>query len=320
MDDAEFDRLARALSTILTRRRAMAIFGIAAGVMSQRAALGAQLSPATCGEEGAVCTLVSGCCDGLTCVTSAINTSYGICVPGEGGMVSTGTTLISPFSETAVEEVSALMENAAAEPTTDPRADRQARIAEIRGRRAAKRSGSTTGLTTGRSTTRIPGVKTPRPRLKLELTTSTRDDPKTDEDTKVQVDTVKATNGGDTSLILTGIASLLALEDGQSLTTNSSTFTLDPGDDYFFLAGLSTADATEERYDWTTKAACDGSPGAGYLVKAALTVDSENKDFEILCDRASGTAAAESASKPSRGKRKRNNQQRNKQQQKKKKR
>ena len=88
----------------------VALFGAVFGMLRQQAARGFQLGPPTCGEQGAVCTLISGCCDGLTCVTSAINTSYGICVPGEGGMVSTGTTLISPFSETAVEEVSALMQ------------------------------------------------------------------------------------------------------------------------------------------------------------------------------------------------------------------
>src|SRR4051812_16849664 len=111
MDGAKFGRLARALTAVLTRRRMMAISGAAAGMMGQQEARGFQLGATTCGEEGAVCTLVFGCCDGLTCVTSAINTSYGVCVPGEGGMISTGTTLISPFSETAVEEVSALMEN-----------------------------------------------------------------------------------------------------------------------------------------------------------------------------------------------------------------
>ena len=112
MDDAKFDRLAHALSTVLTRRGAMAIAGAVAGMLGQRAARASQLVPATCGEEGAVCTLVAGCCDGLTCVTSAINTTYGVCVPGEGGMVSSGTTLISPFSESAVDEASALLQDA----------------------------------------------------------------------------------------------------------------------------------------------------------------------------------------------------------------
>lgn len=300
MDGAKFDRLARALSAIHTRRRMVAIFGAAAGMMVQRIACGSQLSPATCGEQGAVCTLVSGCCDGLTCVTSAINTSYGICVPGEGGMVSTGTTLISPFSETAVEEVTALLEEAATAPSTDPRADRQARIDEIRARRDAKRAERQTRLSTRRSTTHFPSVKAPSgPRLRLELTTSTKE---------AQVDTVEATNRGDTSIVLTRIASLLAPQDGTSLTTSPSTFTLTPGERYFFVAGLTVSDATNERFDWTNIAACDGSPGAGYLVQAAFTVDSKNKDFEILCERATGAGVVETASETSRGKRKRNNQ------------
>jgi hypothetical protein len=174
MDGAKLDRLARTLSAILTRRRMMAIFGAVAGTMGQRAVRGAQLTAATCGEEGAVCTLVFGCCDGLTCVTSAINTSYGICVPGDGGMVSTGTTLISPFSESAVEEATALLQDASSAPTTDPRARREARIPETSASRGSKGTGPQTQLTTGGSTTHIPKAKPPRgPRLKLELITST---------------------------------------------------------------------------------------------------------------------------------------------------
>jgi hypothetical protein len=304
MDDAEFDRLARALSTILTRRRATAFIGVAAGVMGQRIARAAQLNPATCGEEGAVCTLVSGCCDGLTCVTSAINTSYGICIPGEGGMVSTGTTLISPFSESAVDEATALLQDASTGSETDPRADRQARIAEIRARRDAKRAESTTGLTTGRSTTRIPTVKPPRPQLKLELTTSRADGK--------QVDTVEATNRGDTNVVLTRIASLLAPADGTSLPTDPSKFTLTPGESYFFVAGQTVTEATDDRFNWRDTAACDESIGAGYLVEAALTVDSKHKDFKILCDKARGAGAVETSSQKSRGKRKRNDQQKKK--------
>src|SRR5215213_9598289 len=140
MDDAKFDRLALAFAKTLTRRQMVAMIGGAIGMLGQEAARGSPLAAATCGEQGAVCTLLSGCCDGLTCVTSAINTSYGICVPGEGGMVSTGTSLISPFSETAVEEVGALMQDAPAAPTTDPKAEREAHLAEIRARKDAKQT------------------------------------------------------------------------------------------------------------------------------------------------------------------------------------
>ena len=85
MDDAKFDRLARAFGMSGSRRWLLALIGAVIGMLGPRAARGSQLGPATCGEQGAVCTLLSGCCDGLTCATSAINTSYGICVPGEAG-------------------------------------------------------------------------------------------------------------------------------------------------------------------------------------------------------------------------------------------
>jgi hypothetical protein len=306
MDDAKFDRLAQALSTILTRRRTMAIAGAAAGIMGQRAARAFQLVPATCGEEGAVCTLVAGCCDGLTCVTSAINTSFGVCVPGEGGMVSSGTTLISPFSESAVDEATGLLQDASTGSATDVLADREARIADARARRDAKQAARRARLDARRSANNTSNLNFHfGPRLKLELTTSTRDDGK-------RVDTIEATNRGDTSLVLTRIASLLATEDGTSLTTDPSKFTLDPGDSYFFVAGLTVADATNERFDWTDRAACDGSPGAGYLVEAALTVDSKNKDFEILCEKARGAGAVNTASETSRRKGKRHDQQQRK--------
>ena len=178
MDDAKLDRLARAFAKTGSRRWLVALAGGVIGVLGQRVAIGSQLGPATCGEEGAVCTLVSGCCDGLTCVTSAINTSYGICVPGEGGMVSTGTTLISPFSETAVEEATALAQTASTAPTTDPLAEQEARIAATRARRDAKSTKKRTRLDTKRSAQQLRrdqrkaerrAKQSLRPRLKVEL-------------------------------------------------------------------------------------------------------------------------------------------------------
>src|SRR5215218_6110744 len=138
MDDAKFDRLARVFTKTVSRRWLVLLVGAAVGTLRHQNVRGFQLGPPTCRNQGAVCTLLFGCCDGLTCATSAINTSYGICVPGEGGMVSTGTSLISPFSDTAVEEVGALMQDAPAAPTTDPQAEREAHLAEIRARKDAK--------------------------------------------------------------------------------------------------------------------------------------------------------------------------------------
>jgi hypothetical protein len=302
MDDAKFDRLARAFGMSGNRRWLLALFGSVIGMLGQRAAGASQLGPATCGEQGAVCTLLSGCCDGLTCATSAINTSYGICVPGDGGMVSTGTTLISPFSETAVEEASALVETASTAPTSDPRADREARIAEIRARKDAKSSKRKTRLDTKRSNqqTRKDEQQDRRldareaeedafeealgPQLQLELIKSTQDDTTPTGTDEVRVDTVKVTNLDDVNIVLTLIGSLLAPQDGQSLTTSPSKFTLAPGETYFFVAGLPVADATSDRFDWTPEIACQENPGAGYLVKAAFSVQLDNHDFAIRCD------------------------------------
>jgi hypothetical protein len=325
MDDAMFDRLARTFGMSGSRRWLLALFGAMISMLGQRVARGSQLGPATCGEEGAVCTLLSGCCDGLTCATSAINTSYGICVPGEGGMVSTGTTLISPFSETAVDEVSALVETASTAPTTDPQAEREARIAEIRARKDAKSSKRKTRLDTKRSNqqTRKDEQRDRRldareaeedaleealgPQLQLELIRSTQDDTKTSATVEVQVDSVKVTNLDDVNIVMTRIESLLAPQDGSSLTTSPSRFTLAPGETYFFVAGLTPSDATNDRFDWTSFVACDGGPGAGYLVKAAFSVNSDNHDFAILCDGPNVTSFVETPVDESPRKRKKNN-------------
>src|SRR5215218_9615013 len=138
MDDVKFYRLARAFTRLINRRQLAVFVSALILTLNPRIARAFQLGPATCGGQGAVCTLLSGCCDGLTCATSAINTSYGICVPGEGGMVSTGTTLISPFSETAVEDVTALMPTDSTTTTTDPQAEQEARIAATKARKDAK--------------------------------------------------------------------------------------------------------------------------------------------------------------------------------------
>ncbi len=301
MDDAMFDRLAREFARIVNRRQMAILAGALFSMHSQRISGASQVGPATCGDQGDVCTLISGCCGGLTCATSAINTSYGICVPGEGGMISTGTTLISPFSETAVEDITALIQTesaATAVPTTDPQADREARIAEARAAKEAKRSERRSRLETRRSTQQLREderherrveVREAKkiafgPELRLELITTTEDDPKTSEDEEVRVDTLEVTNIGNESIVLTRIESQLASKDGISLTTLPSRFTLSPQETYYFVAGLTVAVSTDQRFDWTTLAACDGSPGAGYLVKAAFSTDAENHDYAILCD------------------------------------
>jgi hypothetical protein len=333
MNDVMFDRLARAFPTTVSRRGLVALLSAFTGMLGQRVARGSQLGPSTCGDQGAVCTLLAGCCDGLTCATSAINTSYGICVPGEGGMTSTGTTLISPFSETAVEDATALLQTVPAATTTDPQAEREARIAEIRARKDTKRSKRKTRLDSHRTTvqTRKDANRTEKrnrqleareaeeaalgPQLQLDLVLSEEDDPKTTTtDDEVFVDTVKVTNLDDVDIVLTRIESVLAPKDGISLTTSPSRFTLAPGESYFFVAGLTTADPTDARFDWTTEVACEEipSPGAGYLVKAAFSVNADNHNFAILCGGPPTVSFVDAPAETSGRKRKRKNQQKKK--------
>jgi hypothetical protein len=246
-------------------------------------------------------------------------------------MVSTGTTLISPFSETAVEDATALLQTVPDAPATDPQAEREARIAEIRARKDTKRSKRKTRLDTHRTTvqTRKDAKRTEQrnreleareaaelalgPQLQLDLILSEEDDPKTtDTSEKVFVDTVKVTNLDDVNIVLTRIESILAPKDGNSLTTSPSRFTLAPGESYFFVAGLTPADATDTRFDWTSAFACDETPGAGYLVKAAFSTNSENDDFPILCVGPPTISFVDAPAETSSGKRKRNKQQKKK--------
>jgi hypothetical protein len=288
MDDGKVDRLARAFAKTSRRRWLVALAGGAMGVLGQRVAIGSQLGPTTCGEEGAVCTLVSGCCDGLTCVTSAINTSYGICVPGEGGMVSTGTTLISPFSETAVEEATALMETASTAPTTDPQADQEARLAATRARKDAKSTEKRTRLDTKRSEQRLRkderkadrrAKQSLRPRLSVELGFKVvGSDP---------IEVVEVTNRDDFDVVLTRIETIEDRPDGVSLIAPQ--ITLGPNKSFSFVSGLQpeeAADIEDNEYGWKSNLVCDGDavPGDGYRLLAAFSLDAKNYSYTVRCD------------------------------------
>jgi hypothetical protein len=289
MDDAEFDRLARAFHTSGTRRWLFAVlatvFGAVFGLFRHLAASASQLGPPTCGEQGAVCTLLSGCCDGLTCATSAINTSYGICVPGEGGMVSTGTTLISPFSETAVEEVAPLVQAAATAPTTDPQADRKAHIEELRARKDAKRSKQKTRLDTKRSTqqtrkdeqqnreleARKAAEVALGPTLQFELI-----NPGGGIGTP---ETLRISNLDDASVLLAKIESVL-----NPTENNATNRTVLPGGAFNYYSGITDDISDQDEQQWNSNPVCSGNAGAGFRVSIGANANSVNQQHVILCN------------------------------------
>jgi hypothetical protein len=329
MDDAMFDRLARGFAKTVSRRWMVALISAATGMLGPHAARGSQLGPATCGEEGAVCTLVSACCDGLTCVTSAINTSYGICVPGDGGMVSTGTTLISPFSETAVEDVSALLQTDSTAPATDPQAERQARLAEIRARLDTRRTERKTRLDTKRATVRTrkdeqrnrqreareadEAARGPQLRLKLIFTEADGDSGE-EGDQFVPIEVVRVTNRDDVNVVLTRIETIQDAPNGADLTTPQ--FTLGPGESFSFISGLrpeDVADAANGQYRWLSKIVCDETlVRQGYRVKAAFSRGGKNYAFVVRCDGPRTTRAVETPAAAPPRKRKKNDEQKHK--------
>ncbi len=257
MDNDRFDRLTRSIATGITRRRLVAA---AVGALALRGSEArAQLGPATCGQAGAVCTMLMGCCQGLTCVTSAINVNYGVCVTGSGGTVSTGTTLISPFSDGAVEEAAGLASTTTTttSSTTDPQALRQQKIAQRKSRRSARKSKQSSRRSTPRLTFQVTGQGT------------------TDE-------ALRVTNRENQTAVLFGIAPLGNLSLSQQLTPP---YSLGPGLPFLFLSGQ-TSELDGNRVGWIANPICQGDLSQnGFIVTAAFSSTStKSREYTILCD------------------------------------
>jgi len=137
MHGGMFNRLAGALSALLSRRGLIA-FSTIVVCTSRPARAAGQLQPPSCGVEGGACTQLLGCCDGLVCATSYVNTSYGICVPGEGEMLPVSPTLVTPGSAAMVTAVAADLAELASVETVDLHAERAAVLAARRDKRDAR--------------------------------------------------------------------------------------------------------------------------------------------------------------------------------------
>src|SRR3954447_20420137 len=144
MHARNFDSLTRTFGTSSTRRGLLAFAAAFAG-LSARSTRAVQLSNGTCGVAGEVCTILIGCCEGLTCATSTINTNYGVCVTGgDGGTMAVTDSIIAPTSGQTSTQMDALAQDIAAPAgtttATDPTADQQARRAARQPKRSSRRS------------------------------------------------------------------------------------------------------------------------------------------------------------------------------------
>ena len=139
MNEDQFDRIARRLSGAFTRRGVVAGIG---GVLLTRATFASaasQIETAACGEAGAVCTQVKGCCSGLVCATSTINTTYGVCVAGEGEMLPVSDDIVVPGAEGITDELAQEVTDASAD-ATDAESALDARATEMQSRQDARRT------------------------------------------------------------------------------------------------------------------------------------------------------------------------------------
>ncbi|MGH2616170.1 MAG: hypothetical protein ACRDJC_13080 [Thermomicrobiales bacterium] len=306
MNASKFDRLAKTLAKGASRRRLLAAAG-ALALGKGQVSLAAQLAPSTCAAAGEVCTLMRGCCDALTCVTSAINTNYGVCVPGEGGTVSIGTTLISPFSEEVEQEVAALANGATTTDTstttttTDLEAEREQRIAEKKARKDDRRDDKRLRQDTHkdelqdrRDDRKLNREERRGPRLAIDLFNAGGIDP---------VETVRVTNRDDVDIILNKIDSLPPPGHGTEITNG---YRLEPGNSFLFLSEsegtLPSIDGNRLRWSPPSPICSSSVPDDGFLITAASSSDSENHEFTILCD---GSTGGGNGKNPRRKKRKR---------------
>src|SRR5215212_4328319 len=218
MTDEQFDRLTRVLSGSRSRRQALATLGALAAARLH-ATHAAQIQIAACGEAGAVCIPIKGCCEGLVCATSTINPAYGVCVTGEGGMLPVSDSLVVPTGTGIQEELAQEVSAAAADATaaqsavsteaTDHQAQIDARRAKKDTRRSSRRSTNTTQRTTrrtNRSTRRTTEELNAIPELTVDFIDEVDPDP-TDPDDKGQPEIVRVRNEDSGSVVLSRIES-----------------------------------------------------------------------------------------------------------------
>ncbi len=273
MNGNQFDRLARQLQRPGTRRGFIGLIAALVATLGGKSAHAAQLGPATCGASGAVCTMLMGCCDGLTCVTSAINTNYGVCVPGDGGTAAAGTSLISPYSETLEQEIASLSEAATTDSTstTDLQAEREAKLAEKRTRRE-----------THRDEIRARRDKRQDRRDDQRDTIETRRGPKLELELQLHAEreNLKVRNASADSAY---IESIEASQDAGS--KSSVKITLGAGDSFVFQSGVDIYASDGVKLGWRKDKVCpQGQDDVnGFTINAAYTSSDRNVEYEILC-------------------------------------
>ncbi|MFT4039837.1 MAG: hypothetical protein QM692_16790 [Thermomicrobiales bacterium] len=288
MDTTRFDKLTRSLSRGVSRRGALALLGGAVAVAAQRGA-SAQLG-LQCGSLGKPCTMLAGCCDGLTCVTSAINTNYGVCLSGgSGGTVSSGTQLVLPFesaqgsSSTGVDSSTTSTGTTAPTTTTgtttstvDAKAARRSKRQSRRTTRRSKSKSRRTTQETKRKQRREDAVLAAGPELQFSILY-----PNTG---KTPYEVLQIANPTDYSVYVSSVE----LKQN-SRVSNWVRKTIASGGRFGLVSGLPNGTAvSSDEFLWMNDVyVCPGdtdNSANGWVVKAAFSTEVENRTYTILCD------------------------------------
>ena len=293
MDAERFDGLTRKLSSGQTRRRALGALGALSALWMQRGRA-AQLGPPPCGDAGDVCTMLAGCCDGLTCVTSSINTNYGVCVSGgDGGTVASGTSLVSPFSESAQATgtvdsttTTTTTTGTTTTSTTTPQAERQAKLQERRNRRSTRRNkiqSRRNTKSTSRKTRREDAAETAELAAGPELDFDYFVKEPTADGPLEAYEELRVTNVSNFTATLTAVRLHGDTSSGTSLSKSISS-----GSSFGLVSGVVNGDALDsDQYWWLQEDVCQGQPNAdsrGWVVKTQFSGETENRTYTILCD------------------------------------
>jgi hypothetical protein len=298
MTDHPFDRIARTLSSAASRRQALAALGALALARAHPASAASQIEISACGEAGAVCTPLKGCCSGLVCATSAINPAYGVCVTGEGELLPVSDDLVVPGAE-GIEAALAQQVSAAATGTTDVTSPRVKQGAE-KASKSSKSSrtdadplststGSTSpGTTTNtrhsdratkraaRQTKRTTRKLNQEPRLELKLTTN--------DSTESEPEILRVHNRDDISVVISRVASLQPPH-----VDSDETITIPAGETHFLLSGEAATKAQKHMADssaWTEEEVCSpvDTVGEGIVLTVAHAGATRTHELEVLCD------------------------------------
>lgn len=300
MDGNNFDRLSQAVARTSSRRGFFALVG---GLLPLAAhgARAAQLGPATCGQSGDVCTMLVGCCSGFTCATSSINVNYGVCVSGgSGGTVSTGTSLISPFSKTIEQDVATLASDPALTSTGTTTTTIEDRKAEIQARKDARKA-----KRDSRRSTRKTTIQSRRTTRQTERTADEEEarvaagpivegkiiSPGTDDGTSSQVvETVRITNRDIGPISIARIESLETPTLGHTFDdTRLPVIQVGEFFDFYSSTAGSAEDARtdleQNRFGWIKGAICKAgfSTTSGFRVYVAFSANTEKHDYSFLC-------------------------------------